>query len=500
MARWRRWPAARSSSRCVPFDVLHQQVLLNAQNATSNYDIIAIDLPQFGEYKPFPHRSQSADPGKRLRWLRLSRGGLDGAQFGGQQLGIPIQPHPEIFAYRKDLFEEAGLEAPETMDDVLAAAKKLHGSKEGLSGICWNAARGTPLGQTFIQVEGSFGQAPIDLAKEGDDFKFDDIQPANMQPMIDTPAGHAIANYLKALMDVSPPGILNMAWDERVRVFAQGGCAMTYVWSGRSAIYELDENAPAHGKVGYVPHPHGPDAATKSTLGGWYLGIPTNLEAGPGAARLEGDRVADQPGDDDRVHQARRLRQPAPQRQPGRGGDRALPGHHPRRRHGDARARSRAGSARRCPSCSRSWTSSAPRCTRCCPARSRRRRRSRSLRSRSTGSWSRPATIELEPQARAPPRRIRGERHRRPLGHCTWRPIMKLSGEAAANGAPADLAGGHRAAGDQSLSDRLCPLHQLPPLDARPAAAAPLRRAGSTIRKRSSTIASSMRSGCRYLS
>jgi multiple sugar transport system substrate-binding protein len=261
-----------------PFDVLRQQVLLNAQNATSNYDIIAIDLPQFGEYKPFltdlnPLIQESGFDGSDFHEVAWT-----GAQFGGQQLGIPIQPHPEILAYRKDLFEEAGLEAPETTDDVLAAAKKLHGSKEGLSGICWNAARGTPLGQTFIQVEGSFGQAPIDLPKEGDDFKFDDIRPANMKPMIDTPAGHATANYLKALMDVSPPGILNMAWDERVRVFAQGGCAMTYIWSGRSAIYELDENAPARGKVGYVPHPHGPGAVTKSTLGGWYLGIPTNLE------------------------------------------------------------------------------------------------------------------------------------------------------------------------------------------------------------------------------
>src|SRR5262249_61331880 len=36
-----------------PFDVLHQQVLLNAQSPTSNYDIIAIVLPQFGEYKSF---------------------------------------------------------------------------------------------------------------------------------------------------------------------------------------------------------------------------------------------------------------------------------------------------------------------------------------------------------------------------------------------------------------------------------------------------------------
>jgi multiple sugar transport system substrate-binding protein len=261
-----------------PFDVLRQQVLLNAQNATSNYDIIAIDLPQFGEYKQFltdlnPLIQQSGFDGSDFHEVAWT-----GAQFGGQQLGIPIQPHPEILAYRKDLFEEAGLKAPETTDDVLAAAEKLHGSREGLSGICWNAARGTALGQTFIQVEGSFGQAPIDLPKKGDDFAFDDIQPANMKPMIDTPAGHATANYLKALMDFSPPGILNMAWDERVRVFAQGGCAMTYIWSGRSAIYELDESAPARGKVGYMPHPHGPGAPTKSTLGGWYLGIPTNLE------------------------------------------------------------------------------------------------------------------------------------------------------------------------------------------------------------------------------
>ena len=318
-----------------PFDVLRQQVLLNAQNATSNYDIIAIDLPQFGEYKPFltdlnPLIQESGFDGSDFHEVAWT-----GAQFGGQQLGIPIQPHPEILAYRTDLFEEAGLEAPETTDDVLAAAKKLHGSKEGLSGICWNAARGTPLGQTFIQVEGSFGQAPIDLPKEGDDFKFDDIRPANMKPMIDTPAGHATANYLKALMDVSPPGILNMAWDERVRVFAQGGCAMTYIWSGRSAIYELDENAPARGKVGYVAHPHGPGAVTKSTLGGWYLGIPTNLEQDRVPLAWKTIEWMTSPEMMTEYTKHGDCVEPATWRQQGRGGDRPLPSHHPRRRHGD---------------------------------------------------------------------------------------------------------------------------------------------------------------------
>jgi multiple sugar transport system substrate-binding protein len=262
-----------------PFDVLRQQVLLNAQNQTSNYDIIAIDLPQFGEYKPFLRDLNPLIQESKFDGSDFHEVAWTGAQYGGKQLGIPIQPHPEILAYRKDLFEEAGLKPPETTDDLLAAAKKLHGSKPNLAGICWNAARGTPLGQTFIQVMGSFGQAPIDLPKKGDGFAMDNIQPANMRPMIDSPAGHATASFLKALMPYSPPGILNMAWDERVRVFAQGGCAMTYIWSGRSAIYELDPNAPARGKVGYVPHPHGPGAPRHSTLGGWYLGIPTNLPA-----------------------------------------------------------------------------------------------------------------------------------------------------------------------------------------------------------------------------
>ena len=219
-----------------PFDVLHQQVLLNAQNQTSSYDIVAVDLPQFGEYKSFLLDLNPLIKESGFDAADFQEAAWTGAQVGGKQLGIPIQPHPEILAYRKDLFAEAGLQPPETTDDVLAAAKKLHSSKPGLAGIAWNGARGTPLGQTFIQVMGSFGQAPIDLPRKDHGFSIDNIQPQNMKPMIDTPAGLATAKYLKALMDYSPPGILNMAWDERVRVFAQGGAAMTYIWSGRSAI------------------------------------------------------------------------------------------------------------------------------------------------------------------------------------------------------------------------------------------------------------------------
>lgn len=260
-----------------PFDVLRQQVLLNAQNAESNYDLIAVDLPQFGEYKSFLTDLSPLIEAKGYDGSDFHKVAWEGAQFSGAQLGIPIQPHPEIFAYRTDVFEKYGLDAPRTHEDVLNAAKVIEESEPDMAGVCWNAARGTPLGQTFIMDLGDFGAAPIAMEKVGDDYDMGNIGPENMHPTIDTEEGKATADYLLALMEVSPPGILNMAWDERVRVFAQGGCAMTYIWSGRSAIYELDEDAPARGNVGYVPHPSGPDSPNRFTLGGWYFAIPTNL-------------------------------------------------------------------------------------------------------------------------------------------------------------------------------------------------------------------------------
>jgi multiple sugar transport system substrate-binding protein len=263
--------------RVVDFDALHQQALLNFQNNVSSYDIVAVEASQYGEYKPklldlTAMIKQSGVDGSDFQeaaWL--------GTQFDGKQFGVPFQPHSEILAYRKDLFEEANLQPPKNTDELLAAAKKLHNSKPGVAGVCWNGARGTPLGQSFIFSMGDHHQPPIDLAKEGDGFDIHNIKPANMKPMIDSPAGRSAANFIHELMQYSPPGILDMAWDERNRVFNDGGCAMLYVWSALTAQWDLDPQSKVHGKVGYIPKPPGPNLPPASSLGGWFLSIPSNI-------------------------------------------------------------------------------------------------------------------------------------------------------------------------------------------------------------------------------
>ena len=262
----------------VDFDSLHQQALLNFQNKVSNYDIVAVEASQFGEYKSALTDLTPLIKKSNMDGFDFQQSAWSGTTYDGKQLGIPFQPHSEILAYRKDLFDEAGLQPPKTTDELLADAKTLNNSKPGLAGVCWNGARGTPLGQSFIFSMGDYHQPPIDLKKEGDGFDTQNIKPANMKPMIDSPAGHAAANFIKSLIAYSPPGILNMAWDERVRVFNEGGCAMLYVWSARTAVWSLDPNSKVHGKVGYVPKPPGPGFPPELSLGGWFLSIPANID------------------------------------------------------------------------------------------------------------------------------------------------------------------------------------------------------------------------------
>jgi multiple sugar transport system substrate-binding protein len=68
-------------------------------------------------------------------------------------------------------------------------------------------------------------------------------------------------------------------WDRRINIFSKGQAAMTYGWSIRAAAFELNEESPAHGKVRFVPHPHGPGARTVSPIGGFSLAVPSGLGA-----------------------------------------------------------------------------------------------------------------------------------------------------------------------------------------------------------------------------
>ena len=260
------------------YDALYRQIIENSRKPESDWDIVALDMPWLGQLT-------QADAILPLD-LELKRSSFnvfdfyaaawEGGQCRGAQMSIPFAPTPELFLYRTDKFARHGLAPPRTTDEVLAAAADLHDPDRGRYAISWNAARGQPLGQSFIQIMAAFGAPPVTLRRFGEGYDLDTPW-ETLEPSLDTEVGHQTLDYIRALQHFSPPDIRSMDWYGRVNAYRTGRTAMTYEWSSRTVQFEDDVHSPARGKTGYLPHPAGPQGRNISPMGGFLLAIPANL-------------------------------------------------------------------------------------------------------------------------------------------------------------------------------------------------------------------------------
>lgn len=260
-------------------DELHDEIIRNSERENSSYDIIAIDMPWLGELAESDlvlPLSEMIDA-EKYHYSDFHSTAWIGSSYNNEQYALPIQPTVELLFYRTDLFDKAAMHAPKTTDDVLTAAKKLHRSEPDLSGIVMNYGPGTPVGHTFIQTLADFGQPIIQLPQLGKDFSVNNLMSEDYRPQIDSEVAYRSAEFLIELLDYAHPESLKCNWDRRIKLFAEGKAAMTYGWSIRGGMFEFDAACCAHGKVGYLPHPSGPGAATLSPIGGFSLAMPSNL-------------------------------------------------------------------------------------------------------------------------------------------------------------------------------------------------------------------------------
>ena len=280
---------AQIHQRAFSIDRLREEALRNAARKASRYDIIALDLPWVGEFAeqgilmPLDEAMDIA----RVDPADFHAAGWHAAHWGGRVYGIPVQTTPEMLFYRKDLFAAAGLAPPTTTDELLKAAAALHDPQQGRHGIAWNAARGTALGHTVLMTMADFGQPILDLPACPGGFDTAHQADRTYRATIDTEAGLRAAQFLLDLLRYSPPDILSMSWYERIRPYAAGKIAMAYGYTLLAPYFELDEASPARGQTGYLAHPAGGHAKPIAPVGGYLIGIPSNLPEDRVAAAIE---------------------------------------------------------------------------------------------------------------------------------------------------------------------------------------------------------------------
>jgi multiple sugar transport system substrate-binding protein len=75
----------------------------------------------------------------------FSERALSLVESGGKPMGVPSDTWTQLLVYRKDLFQKAGLQTPDTLDKILAAATKLR--QQGQAGI----VAATKAGDSFTE-------------------------------------------------------------------------------------------------------------------------------------------------------------------------------------------------------------------------------------------------------------------------------------------------------------------------------------------------------------
>ena len=266
-------------SRVLAIDQLRSEIINNSERVASKYDIIACDLPWFGEM---------AVQGRLLPLAPLmQKSGIDvddiyadalaSSRYRGKQFGVPIMTTAEVLVYRTDIFAEAGIAPPYSAAETIEAARKLHKPGRDISGIAWNGGRGTPIGHSFMMVMSAFGRPIVNLRKSVNGFDAENARGEELRPAFLSIEARETAEYLLQLKEYSPPNILSMAWYDRAISYAKGNAAMAYSHSLLAQLFETDATSPAYRKTGYLPHPTGPKGKPIVPIGGYALSIPANI-------------------------------------------------------------------------------------------------------------------------------------------------------------------------------------------------------------------------------
>jgi len=165
---------------------------------------------------------------------------IDALRYDGKLYAMPFSVNVMFFYYRTDLFEEAGIEPPETFEDYLTYAAQLNSPQRS----------GTIL--TLKPVDAAMNETHWYLNAIGDGW-FDE----NLKPVFNSENGIKAIETLKEVSQYAPRGFTAHANDESTIAFQQDFAAMGLQWLTRAAAMDDPEESRVVGKIDWAVPPGG---------------------------------------------------------------------------------------------------------------------------------------------------------------------------------------------------------------------------------------------------
>ncbi|MGF1492774.1 MAG: ABC transporter substrate-binding protein [Microcoleaceae cyanobacterium] len=185
---------------------------------------------------------------------------VEGGRVEGGFYWMPFVSGLGMLYYRTDLLAAAGLNPPETFEDLITESKVLQ--EKGLTdwGYVWQGFQYEGLSTVFLEMIEGFGG-----------FWIDD---ENQIVGLDQPQAIEAATNLRRLIDegISPDDVANYVEYDTLRLFRNGKAAFLRNWPFVWQVLNQPDSE-LKGKIAIKPMVHAPGQESGSCMGGWGFSI-----------------------------------------------------------------------------------------------------------------------------------------------------------------------------------------------------------------------------------
>ena len=246
----------------VPFGSMREKLTAEMVASSPDFDlstIMDVWIPPMVDTYLMPLNAHLKT--KKFNLDRYPPAFLSASQYKGDTYGLPNRCHIQLLFYRKDIFNELGLQPPNTWAELVAAGKTIQAKKPEMAGVA------IPYGKTSgqnLMIWYNF------LWGNGSDL-FD----AKMQPIFNNAKGlQATQDYVDIILKhkITPPGCASFIESDAAGSFVQGKSAMLPMWWHIYNRFGGKDSVITKEQVGFVPLPTYAGAERSTYVNDWIYG------------------------------------------------------------------------------------------------------------------------------------------------------------------------------------------------------------------------------------
>ena len=224
------------------YDDWQEKMTLNLSSESSAYDITYIFPPDLATFADNGWLMPLDDYIEKY-WDEYNFGDIpqylwDAYTYDGHIYGVPSHQWAALLFARDDVLEDAGLEVPTTLDELVDVSSQL--TTDDMSGLTLSLKASDLLAVTFQCFMTACGG-----------WWFDD----EMHPTFNSPEAMQAIEYIQKLMPYLPDGSTTYGSDEASLAMSQGLAAMGLIQTTKSADMDNEEKSVVVGNVGFYSSP-----------------------------------------------------------------------------------------------------------------------------------------------------------------------------------------------------------------------------------------------------